>query len=64
MSLEVVGDSAKLPFRDMMVLDYRLVLLSSEQCSNDVLLLSLIERCVGHDQQGVKGSAVHSSLLQ
>jgi hypothetical protein len=31
-----------------MVLDDGLVVLSSEQCSDDLLLLSLVERCIRH----------------
>jgi hypothetical protein len=49
MCLKVVCDSAKLSFGDMMIGDNGLVLLSSKQCSDDLLLLSLIERSVGHD---------------
>jgi hypothetical protein len=51
MCLEVVCDSAKLSFGDMMIGDDGLVLLPSKQCSDDLLLLGLIERSVGHDHK-------------
>lgn len=48
MSLEVVHDPAELSFRDMMVFDYGFVVFSPEQGSDDLLLLSLVEGCMGH----------------
>lgn len=54
MILEVVCDSAKLPFGDTVVLDYGLVLLSSKERGDDLLLLSLIEGSVWHGGRNYK----------
>jgi hypothetical protein len=63
MSLEIVCDPAQLAFGDMMILDDGLVVLSSEQCSDDLLLLSLIEGCVWHGASVRIQSPVHSILF-
>jgi hypothetical protein len=52
MGLEIVRDATQLPLGDMMVLDDGFVILSPKQRSNDAFLLSLVERCVWHDEGG------------
>ena len=61
MILEVVCDSAKLPFRDTVVLDDGLVVLSSEEGSDDLLLLSLIEGSMWHGAKLVRQSPLQSN---